>query len=448
MDIPPPLRGWGNEAEIGFAGVAECVSPAVVNISSERLVTTRRQVQTPFGWDPFFEFFGRRRYSVPQHRRVASLGSGVIVGSDGVILTANHVVEGAHDVAVTLANGDRIPAVILGTDPATDIAVLQIDADNLPSVQLGDSDAARIGDVVLAFGNPFGIGQTVTMGIISATGRSDVGLVDYENFIQTDAAINPGNSGGALVDATGQLIGINTAIFSKSGGYQGIGFAVPINMARSVMNGIIATGEITRGWIGLSFQDLDDALASAFGLPNQRGALINGVLADSPAERAGLRRGDVVIEFAGQPVGNAIALRRSIALATIGQTVAVSVQRGRERKTFSVQVEAYETEFTYTSEDTETASSLEGIAVEELDRHTAERAGLRPQTRGVIIREVQSRSPAERAGLRPGDAILEINREPIDGVAEFRQLLRDVEGEDVVLLLSRGGTLYYLSLPG
>ncbi|HUU45510.1 MAG TPA: PDZ domain-containing protein, partial [Acidobacteriota bacterium] len=264
---------------------------------------------------------------------------------------------------------------------------------------------------------------------------------------QTDAAINPGNSGGALVDAGGRLIGINTAIFSKSGGYQGIGFAVPINMARSIMDGILATGEITRGWMGLSFQDLDKALADAFALPETRGALVNEVLADSPAERAGISRGDVVVSFGGRPVSDAIDLRRSIALAPVGSSIEVGVQRERQRLTFDVPVEAYETEFTYTSEDAGESSALEGIAVEELDRRTAERIGLKPQTRGVIVKDIVSRSPAAQSGLRPGDAILEINRETVDGVAKFKRLLQELEGKPLVLLLSRGGALYYLSLP-
>jgi serine protease Do len=445
--IPPALsRAIGREGN-GFADVAERVAPAVINISSERIVMTRRRMPTPFGWDPLQQLFGRRRYSRPQHERKTSLGSGVIVSADGVILTANHVVEGASEIQATLADGRRVPATLLGTDPATDIAVLRVEETGLPHVVLGRSDSVRIGEVVLAFGNPFGIGQTVTMGIISATGRSDVGLVDYENFIQTDAAINPGNSGGALVNASGELIGINTAIFSKSGGYQGIGFAVPINIARSVMDGVLATGAITRGWIGISEQDLDAAIADAFGLPDDRGALINEVLSDSPAERAGLRRGDVVVRFRGQPVADALGLRRSIALAPVGEDVEVIVNRGGLEHVYAVSVLPQEREFTYASETGLAESPLEGIVVEELDRRSAERLGLKPQTKGVVVREILARSPAVNSGLRPGDAILEINREPIDGVAKFRRLLSDFEGQAVVLLLSRRGALYYLSLP-
>jgi serine protease Do len=444
MHIPIALRATDG----GFADVAERIAPAVVNISSERIVMTRRRVPTPFGWDPFYEFFGRRRKSRPQHERKTSLGSGVIVSADGIILTANHVVEGASEIQATLADGRRVSATLLGTDPATDVAVLRIAEDDLPFVPLGNSDLARIGEVVLAFGNPFGIGQTVTMGIVSATGRSDVGLVDYENFIQTDAAINPGNSGGALVDASGNLIGINTAIFSKSGGYQGIGFAVPINIARSVLDGVLATGAITRGWVGISEQDLDAAIVDAFGLPDNCGALINEVLSDSPAERAGLERGDVVVQIQGQPVTDALDLRRSIALAPVGVDIDIEVIRAGSEQVFAVRVEPYEREFTYAAEEGLIVSPLEGIVVEEIDRRTAGRLGLKPQTHGVVIREILARSPAVNSGLRPGDAILEINREKVDGVAKFRRLLSELEGQSVVLLLSRRGALYYLSLPG
>jgi serine protease Do len=285
------------------------------------------------------------------------------------------------------------------------------------------------------------------MGIISAKGRSEVGLVDYENFIQTDAAINPGNSGGALVDTDGRLIGINTAIFSKSGGYQGIGFAVPINIARSVVEGVLATGGITRGWIGVSEQDLDPAIAEAFGLPDTKGALINEILTGSPAERGGLLQGDVVTAFAGQQIDDAVDLRRSIALATVGATVEVGIRRGSLTLTRTVDVETYETEFTYSTEGSGPGSPLEGIVVEELDRRSAGQLGLKAETHGVLVKNIIRRSRAAQSGLRPGDVILEINRETVDGVAKFRRLLTDLEGRSVVLLLARGGELYYLSLP-
>jgi serine protease Do len=446
IDASPPLLLNGADRRVGFGEVAAAVAPAVINISSERIITTQRRVPTPFGWDPFFEFFGQRWQTVPQQRRQQSLGSGVIVADSGVILTANHVVEGAREIMAVLPDGRSVAAKLLGNDPATDVAVLKVDAADLPSVPLGNSDSARIGDVVLAFGNPFGLGQTVTMGIISATGRSSVGLVDYENFIQTDAAINPGNSGGALVDVQGRLIGINTAIFSRSGGYQGIGFAVPINMARSVMDGILSTGSITRGWVGLSYQDIDETMARALGLPSTQGALINDITSGSPAADVGLERGDVVVSFDGQPVANSAQLRRLIALGRIGQSVEIVVWRdGREDKR-QLTVESYETELEL-SEEISHGTPLEGLVVEELDAAGAGRIGLRADTRGVIIKDIVPNSPADRAGFRIGDAILEINRESVVGVSNFRRLVERIGDRPAVMLLSRDGRLYYLSFP-
>ncbi len=432
----------------GFADVAERVAPAVVNVSSERVVVTRDRVYSPFGNDPFFDFFGPRYYSIPRQRRETSLGSGVIVSEDGVVLTNNHVIEGADQIQVILSDGRRFDARLLGTDPATDVAVLRVEAGGLPTVPVGNSDRARIGQVVLAFGNPFGIGQTVTMGIISATGRSEIGLVDYENFIQTDAAINPGNSGGALVDTYGRLIGINTAIFSRSGGYQGIGFAVPITIAQGVMNSILTTGKIQRGSLGVSFQDIDEAMAEAFGLSDRKGALVNEVSGDSPAELVGLRHGDIIVEFDGKVINDALDLRRLIALTPVGDKVDLTYMRGGERRTATAAVAEQETEFTYQSSgDNSKKPALEGIVVEELDRRTIERLQLRSQTTGVIVKDLLPGSSATQSGLRIGDVILEMNREPVGSVEVFKRLLQKHSNTAIVLLLSRGGALYYLSSP-
>ncbi len=447
-DTAASLLGTGSIAGGSFADVATKVAPAVVNVSSERTVVTRERVLSPFGSDPFFDFFGPRYFSIPRQRRESSLGSGVIVAEDGIVLTNNHVIEGADDIQVILAGGRGFHAHLLGTDPATDVAVLKVDTTGLPTVPLGNSDRARIGDLVLAFGNPFGLGQTVTMGIISATGRSELGLVDYENFIQTDAAINPGNSGGALVDTRGRLIGINTAIFSRSGGYQGIGFAVPIDIASHVMQSILATGKIVRGWIGASFQDIDQGMTQTFGLTDQRGALINEITANGPADMAGLKRGDVIVEFEGRPINDYADLKRSIALASVGSEVTLAYLRGGQRHEAKVEVAEEETEYTYHSSNGQSQdNSLEGIVVEELDRRTVERLGLRSGSAGVIVKEILPDSPAERSGLRAGDVILEVNQEAVAGVEEFKRILAKNEGNTVVLLLSRDGALYYLSLP-
>jgi serine protease Do len=432
----------------GFADVAAKVTPGVVNVFSERIVVTRDRVSSPFWSDPFFDFFGQRFYSVPRERRETSLGSGVIVNDSGIILTNNHVIEGAQEIQVALGDGRKFTARLLGTDPATDVAVLKIKAENLPVVPLGNSDSARIGDVVLAIGNPFGIGQTVTMGIISATGRSDVGIVDYENFIQTDAAINPGNSGGALVDVDGMLIGLNTAIFSRSGGYQGIGFAIPANMARAVMQSIVRTGSVARGSLGMSFQDINQSIQTAFGLEGLFGALVNEVTPDGPADRAGLNRGDVVTAFNGQKVNDATDLRRRIALTPVGSEVEVTYKQGTRESTAHLKVTQLKTEYTYLSEKSKQwVSPIEGVVVETLDRHTAERLGLRPDAQGVIVKDIVERSPATYSGLRVGDVLLEINREQVESVDDFKNLVSRYEGKTLILLVSRGGRLYYLSLP-
>ncbi|GAB4325201.1 MAG: DegQ family serine endoprotease [Candidatus Zixiibacteriota bacterium] len=451
---PPPVVGPLGIApgSTGFADIAEAVTPAVVNVFSERIVVTRSRQSFPFGSDPFFDFFGRRFFSVPRERRETSLGSGVIVDPSGIVLTNNHVIEGAQEIHIALADGREFGAKLLGTDPATDVAVLEIQgagADgDLPSVQLGNSDAARIGDLVLAIGNPFGIGQTVTMGIISATGRYDVGVVDYENFIQTDAAINPGNSGGALIDLNGRLIGINTAIFSRSGGYQGIGFAIPSNIARDVMESIIRTGRVARGWLGLSFQDIDDALQRAFGLEDKRGAIVNGTTPAGPADRAGIEQGDVIVSFQDEAIIDANDLRRRIALAPVGSEVVVGIVRGGREQRITVTVAETTTEYTYLSnESDEWVSPIEGVVVEAVDRQTARRSGLREGSGGVIIKDILPRSPASYSGLRPGDIILEINRKSIASVEDFKQLVGQFENQAMILLVSRGGRLYYLSLP-
>jgi serine protease Do len=432
----------------GFADVAERVAPAVVNVSSERVVVTRDRVYSPFGNDPFFDFFGPRYYSIPRQRRETSLGSGVIVSEDGVVLTNNHVIEGADQIQVILSDGRRFDARLLGTDPATDVAVLKVEGHGLPAVPVGNSDRVRIGQLVLAFGNPFGIGQTVTMGIVSATGRSEIGLVDYENFIQTDAAINPGNSGGALVDAYGRLIGINTAIFSRSGGYQGIGFAVPITIAQGVMNSILTTGKIQRGSLGVSFQDLDEAMAEAFGLTDRKGALVNEVSDEGPGMSAGLRHGDIIVGFDGKAINDALDLRRLIALTPVGSKVELVYLRNGERRTAIVAVAEQETEFTVkASDDDSKKPALEGIVVEDLDRRTIERLNLSAQATGVIVKDLLPGTSAAQSGLRVGDVILELNREPVGGMEDFKLLLQKHSNVPIVLLLSRGGALYYLSSP-
>jgi serine protease DegS len=286
---------------VSYADAVEKTSSSVVNIYTAKLITER---SNPLFEDPFFQRFFENDADAPRQRLETSLGSGVILSADGYIVTNNHVIQGADEIRVALANGQTPLAKVIGTDPETDLAILKISYTKLPAITLGNSDAMRVGDVVLAIGNPYGVGQTVTMGIVSATGRNQLGINTFENFIQTDAAINPGNSGGALINAHGQLVGINTAIFSKSGGSQGIGFAIPVSLARNVMQQIIQNGRVMRGWLGIEAQDLNQQLAESFGLKNTNGVLVAGVLRDGPADKSGLKPGDVLTSINGKAVSN------------------------------------------------------------------------------------------------------------------------------------------------
>jgi Do/DeqQ family serine protease len=323
-----------------FSAIAKLATPAVVNISALQVFRSER---SPFFSDPFFrEFFGRDLpFRIPLEERKTSLGSGVVVGSDGIIVTNNHVIEHARQIAITTADGKRHKGTFVGTDPATDIAVVRVDdAKGLQALRWGDSGRAAVGEYVLAIGNPFQLNQTVTMGIISATGRSNVGIVDYEDFIQTDAAINPGNSGGALVNTRAELIGINTAIYSETGGYQGIGFAVPANLARNVVDQLVTRGKVVRGSIGVTqIRPLDEQTAAALRLKDTEGALIYELLRGSPADRAGLEPGDVVVEVDGDKVPDSARLRRKLAAAEVGSTLRVTVVREGRRREFKVKVE-------------------------------------------------------------------------------------------------------------
>ncbi len=323
VQAPPPVAAAASAAAggLGYASAARLATPAVVSV-----VATKMARRNPHTDDPRFRFFFGDRPSTPQAQ--TGLGSGVIASPEGYLLTNNHVIEGADEIEVQLADGRQGRARVVGTDPETDLAVLKIDLDRLPSIAFGHSTALQVGDVVLAIGNPFNVGQTVTAGIVSALGRNQLGLSVFEDFIQTDAAINPGNSGGALVDARGHLVGINTAIFSRSGGSLGIGFAIPVDTARQVMEGLIRDGQVTRGWIGVEPRDLTPELAESFGLPVREGVLITGVLAEGPASKGGLRPGDVVTSIAGQPVANTAQLLAAVAALKPQSRAAVGVQRG------------------------------------------------------------------------------------------------------------------------
>ena len=317
-------------AQSSYRDAAKRAMPAVVNIFTTK---GARQPKTPFMDDPLF-----RRFFGEQEDRQFSLGSGVVVSPEGYILTNNHVIETADEIEIALADGRKAEAKVVGADPETDLAVVKINLQNLPAIALGHADDAKVGDVVLAIGNPFGVGQTVTMGIISALGRNHLGINTFENFIQTDAAINPGNSGGALIDANGHLLGINTAIYSRSGGSLGIGFAIPVTTVKTVMESIISTGQVVRGWIGVEPQDITPELAESFGLTRKSGAIIAGVLKGGPADKAGMRPGDILVAVEGKPVSDTTDMLNLIAQLTPGAKAKMTVLRKSQESTIDVLV--------------------------------------------------------------------------------------------------------------
>src|SRR5574340_414055 len=334
ITLPPNVPKQIADSSRAFSEIASSISPSVVNISTTKIM---KREAAPLLDDPFSEFFSPLRdFKMPKKWKEQSLGSGVIISPDGYIITNNHVVEQGDEIRVTLFDKRSFKAKLIGADNKTDVAIVKIDAENLYSVQWGDSDKLQVGEFVLAIGNPYGLNHTVTMGIISATGRANVGIADYEDFIQTDAAINPGNSGGALVDARGQLVGINTAIFSTSGGYQGIGFAIPSNMVRTVMDSLIKSGKVVRGWVGISIQAITPELAKQFNLKDEVGALVGDIVENSPAEKAGLKRGDVIVEYDGKKIAEPNSLRNMVANTSPGEVHQMKVLR--EGKTVTVKL--------------------------------------------------------------------------------------------------------------
>jgi serine protease Do len=434
-----------------FAPVVKKVTPSVVKINT--LVKAKQTSMPSFPGleDPMLRRFfgdqfegrnGRRTFRTPPQQ---GAGSGVIVTEDGYILTNNHVVDGADEVKVGLQDGREFTARVIGKDPKTDVAVVKVDAKGLPFLRVADSDKIEVGDVVLAIGNPFNIGQTVTMGLVSATGRATLGL-DYEDFIQTDAAINPGNSGGALVDAEGRLIGINTAILSRSGGNQGIGFAIPVNLARDVMDSLVTEGKVTRGYLGVMIQDLTPALARELNLKQPKGALVGDVLPKSPAEKAGLKNGDLVTEFNGKPVTDSRQFRLQVARTKPGESVAVKVLRDGSTKALSVTVKELpgsEQMARNDSKDTEDHETLKGVAVGDLDASTRGQFKIPENIRGVVVLQVEPESAAAEAGLKPGDVILEINKHPVKNAEEAVQLTENPKDKTTLLRVwSKGGSRF------
>lgn len=452
--IRPPFSAPAVQKQIvdasrAFSEIASAVSPSVVNISTVKVV--RREV-APFFDDPFFDFFNPfRDFKSPKKWKEQSLGSGVIVSSDGYIITNNHVIEQADEIRVTLIDKRSFKARIIGADPKTDVAVVKIDAKNLPMIQWGDSDKLQVGEFVLAIGNPFGLSHTVTMGIISAVGRANVGIADYEDFIQTDAAINPGNSGGPLVNIRGELIGINTAIFSRSGGYQGIGFAVPSNMAHLVMNQLEQKGKVTRGWLGVTIQELTPELSQKFGLKSSIGALVGDVAKGSPAEKAGLRRGDVILEYNGKKVEDVGSLRNMVAQSRVGADIPVRILRGEKEYAVRVSIVELPKEVAEvvpgSAPEESTGEGLSGLNVMELTKEIAKQLGLRKEEKGVVVARVEPGSTAEEAGIRKGDVIQEIDREKTERLADYDRIVSKMRpGDTALFFINRGGKKFYVTI--
>jgi len=418
-----------SQIRFSYAPLVKRVSPSVVNVYAAREVRQRR---SPFAGDPFFErFFGENAFGGRPRRRTArSLGSGVIIGEEGIVITNHHVIENADEVKVALSDGREFSAEIQLIDKKSDLAVLKIESsEKFPAVVLGDSDDLQVGDLVLAIGNPFGVGQTVTSGIVSALARSRTGITDFGFFIQTDASINPGNSGGALVAMDGSLIGINTAIFSRSGGSNGVGFAVPSNMVRVVLESVLAgSNTIMRPWIGAEFQAVTSDIAESLGLAQPVGALVAGVLEGGPAEKAGLRLGDIVLEVDGRSIEHVDALGYRLATAGLGRAVAIKVLSRNKRRDLTINLEKAPEIPPRQVLTVGGQSPFTGATVANLSPRVSQELGLRGSPDGVVILDVDRRSPAGRFGFRAKDIILSINRSIIHSTKQLDEIARSRPG--------------------
>jgi serine protease Do len=426
-----------------FAPIVEKVAPSVVTVFTTQTVS-RGATSLPFGDDMLRQFFGGQSPQRQGKQTLQGLGSGVIVSPDGYILTANHVVSGADEIMVGLGTDLRkYKANKVGTDPGTDVALLKIDEKNLPAMTFADSDKARAGDIVLAIGNPFGLRQTVTMGIISAVGRGGIGIVDYENFIQTDAAINMGNSGGALVDTEGRLLGINTAIFSRSGGNQGIGFAIPANLARDVMQSLREKGRVVRGYIGASVQTLTPELADAMKLKGQpTGALVGEVTPKSPSEKAGMKTGDIITSVNGKKITDSREVRLIIGSMAPGTKVQIEVNREGQSKIINVELaempagEAEQGAETTPEESAqpEKTTVFGGVAVADITDDVRTALNLSKEIKGAVIAEIDADSPAAKAGLREGDVIQEVNKQPVRSAKDLVAISKKLKPNEKILI--------------
>jgi len=449
LKLASPTEGPSRNS---FAPIVKQVLPEVVNISTSKVVKTGFSGQM-MPMDPFFrQFFGDNSDGqfntprFPQAQRERSLGSGVIVSPEGYILTNNHVVAGATEILVTTSDKRQYKARVVGTDPKTDLAVLKVDATNLPAITIADSSKVQVGDYALAIGDPFGVGETVTMGIVSATGRTNLGIEDYEDFIQTDAPINPGNSGGALVNDRGELIGINTAILSHgSGGNEGVGFAIPTNLARNIMDQIVSNGKVTRAYMGAYIQGVSPELAKAFGEAAPRGALVGDVEPGSPAQKSGLEKGDIVVALDGKPITDSNQLRMSISMMAPGTTANLKVWRNGSEHDIAVKLGELPAENERASAAPENPQgALEGVTVENVTDQTAQQLGLPDRTKGVVVTDINPSSPVADSGLQRGDVIQEVNHQSVTDVTDFERAMQRA-GKNPLLLVNRQGHTLFIA---
>src|SRR5215467_102379 len=451
----PQVPMTGGNAK-NFVEIAKTVKPAVVNIAASRSGKSGEGPQSsPFD-DPFFRrFFGDEFFKRDQphrERKERGQGSGVIVDPNGLIITNNHVVNKADEIRVILSDKREFKGKLIGTDTKTDIAVVKIEATGLSTIPIADSDQLEVGEFVLAVGSPFGLTQSVTMGIVSAVGRASMGIAEYEDFIQTDAAINPGNSGGALVNVRGELVGINTAIFSQSGGNMGIGFAVPSNMARSIVDQLNKTGKVVRGWLGVSIQELTPELATQFGIGETKGVLVSDIMDDSPAKKAGFERADVIVEFDGKPMDSPTHLRNAVAQTPIGKKVPIRLIRDKKSRTLEVTIaeqpkSVAQAGIEENGDITAPVGALSDLEVRELTDELASRYGMKSSERGVVVTRVKPGSTAEEMGVREGDIVVEVNRKGVTSLKTYERIVSGlVKDQPILLLLKRQGRTMYLTL--
>jgi serine protease Do len=439
-DEPPKVSGQTVPAP-DWVAIAKALKPAVVNVSTKRVESGPSLPRGLDPDDPFAQFF--RQFERRPHA-VRSLGSGFIIHSDGYIVSNNHVVDGASEIRVRLSDGRELPAKVLGRDPKTDLVLLKIEATGLPTIPLGDSSTLEAGAPVMAIGNPFGLAQTVTTGIVSGTGRV-IGGGPYDDFIQTDASINPGNSGGPLINANGQAVGINAAIFSQTGGSIGIGFAIPVNLAKPILAQLASTGRVVRGWLGVAIQPVTADLAKSLKLSESAGALVSSVTDGSPAEKAGLKPGDVIVEFNGEKVTRADRLPNAVANTPVGRDVPVSIVRDGKPMKLTVKVgEQAETKEAAAKPEQEPAKL--GLSVEPVTPRVARELGLK-ETHGLVVRAVDDDSPAAEAGIQAGDVIVEVDRQPVRSAGDMRRRLEEhAKGTPVLMLVRRGEASLFVTI--